>query len=174
MLAQRATLVATITSSSGLTAARHGGPSSTWRRQYHRAQTAHTFVSWNRRVRVRASEDSEGKKAVATNAADDDEEDPIWVKREKMKEVQKESGTDLPFFVYLLAAGVVAIAAVGSVFEYFEKNAVFGVIQPDSPFWLPILAFFSLTGLPVSGLLFFKAVESANKAAEQMDEVDRL
>lgn len=40
---------------------------------------------------------------------------------------------------------------VGSIFEYANKNAVFGVIQPDSPLWAPILGLFALTGLPMAG-----------------------
>jgi hypothetical protein len=40
---------------------------------------------------------------------------------------------------------------VGSVFEYFDKNAIFGVVQPDSPLWLPIIGLFAITGLPTAG-----------------------
>jgi hypothetical protein len=36
------------------------------------------------------------------------------------------------------------------VFEYFNKNPVFGVIQPDNPLWAPILGFFAITGLPTA------------------------
>ena len=71
-----------------------------------------------------------------------------------MRELQKaeDSGKfELPFYVSLPLSAVVAIAAVGSVFEFINKKAVFGVIEPESPLWLPILAFFALTGLPLSG-----------------------
>jgi hypothetical protein len=37
------------------------------------------------------------------------------------------------------------------VFEYFDKNAIFGVIPPDSPLWAPILGLFAFTGLPTAG-----------------------
>jgi hypothetical protein len=40
---------------------------------------------------------------------------------------------------------------VGSVFEYFGGNAVFGVVQPDNPLWAPILGLFAFTGLPMAG-----------------------
>lgn len=78
----------------------------------------------------------------------------MWVRREKMRELQKAEASgklELPFFVLLPLSGVVAIAAVGSIFEFLNKKAVFGVIQPENPFWLPVLALFILTGLPLSG-----------------------
>ena len=40
---------------------------------------------------------------------------------------------------------------VGSFYEYFNKNAIFGVVQPDSFLYLPILALFAFTGLPTAG-----------------------
>jgi hypothetical protein len=58
------------------------------------------------------------------------------------------------------------------VFEFFNKNPVFGVVQPDSPLYLPILGLFALTGLPTAGWLFYKAVSVANAEADRMDEVD--
>ena len=61
---------------------------------------------------------------------------------------------------------------IGSIFEWTNKNAIFGQLGPDSPLYTPILGFFAVTGLPTAGWLFFKAVESANQAAERMDEVD--
>jgi len=47
---------------------------------------------------------------------------------------------------------------VGSFFEFAEKNPIFGVIQPDSPLWAPILGLFAITGIPTAGawgLVFF-------------------
>lgn len=61
---------------------------------------------------------------------------------------------------------------VGSIFEYANQRPVFDVIQPDSPLYTPILGFFAITGLPTAGYLFYKAVQSANKAAERMDKLD--
>ena len=40
---------------------------------------------------------------------------------------------------------------VGSVFEYLNGNAIFGVVQPDSPLYKPILGLFAVTGLPMAG-----------------------
>lgn len=62
---------------------------------------------------------------------------------------------------------------VGSVFEFTNKNPIFGVIGPDSPVYTPILGLFALTGLPTAGFLFFKAIKSANAAADRMDNVDK-
>lgn len=99
-------------------------------------------------------------------------EEPIWVRRERERELLKKEGGDLPFGVYLLASAIVAIAAVGSIFEYTNKNPIFDIIQADSPLYTPILGIFALTGLPTSGFLFYKAVSSANKEAERMDKLD--
>lgn len=52
---------------------------------------------------------------MVKNEVDNEDEDPVWVRREKMKKLQKEEAADLPFFVYLLLSGVVAIAAVSGV-----------------------------------------------------------
>lgn len=40
---------------------------------------------------------------------------------------------------------------VGSIFEYLDGNAIFGVVPPDSPLWAPILGFFAFTGIPMAG-----------------------
>jgi hypothetical protein len=37
------------------------------------------------------------------------------------------------------------------VFEYIDKNPIFGVVQPDSPLWAPILGLFAVTGIPTAG-----------------------
>jgi hypothetical protein len=49
---------------------------------------------------------------------------------------------------------------------------VFGVLQPDSPLWAPVLLFMAVTGLPVAGFLFYKGVSGANAAAEMQDKLD--
>lgn len=41
------------------------------------------------------------------------EEEPIWIRRERERELQAKEGKDLPFGVYLLFSAFVAIAAVG-------------------------------------------------------------
>lgn len=37
------------------------------------------------------------------------------------------------------------------MFEFANKNAIFGVVQPDNVLWAPILGLFALTGIPTSG-----------------------
>lgn len=51
---------------------------------------------------------------------------------------------------------------VGSVFEYANKNAIFGVIQPDSGLYAPILGGMAITGLPSAGgeIGFIKCTDS--------------
>jgi hypothetical protein len=39
---------------------------------------------------------------------------------------------------------------VGSVYEYANKNPIFGVIPSDSGLYAPILGFFVLTGFPTA------------------------
>lgn len=42
-------------------------------------------------------------------------------------------------------------AQVGSIYEWFNKNAIFGIVQPGNALYTPILGFFALTGIPLSG-----------------------
>lgn len=98
------------------------------------------------------------------------EELPPWARNEAAAPV-KSSG-DLPFPLYLVGSCLVAIAAVGSIFEYFNQNPIFGVVQPDSPLWAPILGVFVVTGFPSAGFLFYKAISLANKASEEADRAD--
>lgn len=54
---------------------------------------------------------------------------------------------------------------VGSIYEYANKNPVFGVLPADSGLYAPILGFFVLTGFPtaVSARSFrIRAVERFN------------
>jgi hypothetical protein len=113
-------------------------------------------------------------RASGANKNDDNEADedlPPWVRREREKTAAEATG-ELPFGLYLLFSSFVAIAAIGSIFEFFNKNAIAGVIQPDNPLWAPILLVFGLTGLPTAVYLFIKGVNAANAAAEAMDKVD--
>jgi hypothetical protein len=99
----------------------------------------------------------------------------VWVRRERERALDKAEGGgggDLPFGLYLLFSAMVAIAAVGSIFEYTAKNPIFDVIEADSPLYAPILGFFAISGLPMAAFLFYKAVSSANKASERMDKLD--
>lgn len=95
------------------------------------------------------------------------------MRRERERELmKKEGGGDLPFGVYLLGSAIVAIAAVGSIFEYVNNNPIFDIIESDSPLYAPILGLFAISGIPTSGFLFYKAVSAANKEAERMDKLD--
>ena len=78
----------------------------------------------------------------------------------------------LPFGVYLLSSAIVAIASIGSMFEYSNKNPIFDTIMPDSPLYAPILGVFGITGLPMSIYLFIQCIKAANADAERMDELD--
>lgn len=74
------------------------------------------------------------------------------MRREKEREMQAKSGAaGLPWGLYLLFSCFTGIAAVGSIFEFIDRNPVFGVIEPDSPLWAPILLTFAVTGIPMAG-----------------------
>lgn len=126
--------------------------------------------STRRSVAVRAEPEAP-KPATEQQAQQPAEDLPPWVRREKERELAAGKST-VPWPLYLVASCLVAIAAVGSVFEYFGGNAVFGVVQPDNPLWAPILGLFAFTGLPMAGFLFFKGVNAANEAAEMQDRID--
>lgn len=95
------------------------------------------------------------------------QDEPVWAKRERLQESQ-----GLPFGVYLIGSFLVATAAIGSLFEWSNKNPVFGLLPPSSPFYTPILGFFAITGLPSAGFLFTKAIKAANEAADRQDKAD--
>ncbi|KAF0923417.1 hypothetical protein E2562_006321 [Oryza meyeriana var. granulata] len=61
---------------------------------------------------------------------------------------------------------------IGSIFEYANQRPVFGVVSSDSALYAPLLGFFVFTGIPTSGFLWFKAVQTANKEAEEQDRRD--
>ncbi|KAK1384537.1 putative Transmembrane protein [Heracleum sosnowskyi] len=103
-------------------------------------------------------------------AKPDSEEPPPWARNEAQQ--QTSSTFELPFYVYLLASAITAIAAIGSVFEYINQKPVFGVLGTDSIFYAPVLGFFAITGIPTSGFLWYKSVEAANKEAEEQDRKD--
>ena len=44
---------------------------------------------------------------------------------------------------------------MGSIFEYANRNPIFGVVKPDSFLWAPILLFFAITGFPSAGAPFW-------------------
>lgn len=105
-------------------------------------------------------------------AAQDEEDLPPWARNEKLRDLAAGDKPDLPFPVYLLGSAIVAIAATGSWFELKNGNAVFGVLKPDNPLWGIILGFFGVSGYPTAGFLFYRAIQSANKASERADKAD--
>lgn len=113
--------------------------------------------------------------AAPSTTPTETEDEPMWVRREKIKEAQANDPASggLSFGVYLLFSAIVAIAAVGSIFELSNQNAIFGVLPPDSPLYTPILGTFAVTGLPTSGYLFYLCVKKANADADMMDRIDR-
>ena len=47
-----------------------------------------------------------------------------------------------------------AALQVGSIYEYANKNPVFGVVKPDNFLWAPILLFFAISGFPSAGTVY--------------------
>ncbi|KAL1199766.1 hypothetical protein V5N11_013031 [Cardamine amara subsp. amara] len=125
-----------------------------------------------RLVVTQATEGSrKSKESEPSWANPDSDEPPPWARDEGRSSTSQES-FEIPFYVYLLASAITAIAAIGSVFEYSSKNPVFGVLESDSIFYTPVLGFFAFTGIPTSIFLWFKSVEAANKEAQEQDKRD--
>ncbi|CAN6327791.1 unnamed protein product [Urochloa humidicola] len=98
------------------------------------------------------------------------DEPPPWER--KGGAVQGQEAGQVPFYAYLLASTITAIAAIGSIFEYTNQKPVFGIIGSDSALYAPLLGFFVFTGIPTSAFLWFKAVQTANREAEEQDRRD--
>lgn len=92
------------------------------------------------------------EESVPSWAKPDSDEPPPWARNEGKPNELKE-GFEIPFFVYLLASAITAIAAIGSVFEYVNQKPVFGLLNSDSIFYAPLLGFFAITGIPTSNFL---------------------
>ncbi|KAI3502760.1 hypothetical protein L1887_31054 [Cichorium endivia] len=135
----------------------------------HHKTTNRSFKSY-RRITVFAVKGEE-EQSTPSWAKPDSEEPPPWARNET-QQTSSSSTIELPFFVYLLASAITAIAAVGSVFEYVNQKPVFGVLNSDSIFYAPVLGFFAFTGVPTAAYLWFKSVEVANKEAEEQDRRD--
>ncbi|XP_038881100.1 uncharacterized protein LOC120072709 isoform X2 [Benincasa hispida] len=118
-----------------------------------------------------SAKSSESEETIPSWAKPDSEEPPPWA-REEGKEIGTQQGFQVPFYVYLLASSITAIAAIGSVFEYVNQKPVFGIINSDSILYAPLLGFFAFTGIPTAAFLWFKSVEVANKEAEDQDRRD--
>ncbi|GER29326.1 P-loop containing nucleoside triphosphatehydrolases superfamily protein [Striga asiatica] len=112
---------------------------------------------------------SGGDPSVPSWAKPGSDELPPWARQQAQG---SSSSFEVPFYVYLLASAVTAIAAVGSIFEYANQKPVFGVLNSDSVFYAPLLGFFVFTGIPSSAFLWFKSVQAANKEAEEQDRQD--
>ncbi|XP_077211785.1 uncharacterized protein LOC143847017 [Tasmannia lanceolata] len=117
-----------------------------------------------------AKSTSQSDEKIPSWARPDSDETPPWA-RDELKDAS-EQAFEIPFYAYLLASAVTAIAAIGSIFEYVNQKPVFGVLNSDSIFYAPLLGFFVFTGIPTSGFLWFKSVQAANKAAEDQDRRD--
>jgi len=118
-------------------------------------------------------EEEEQVPAWAKPGAD---EPPPWVRDGGAARGPEEAG-QVPFYAYLLASAITAIAAVrapagnpfsfslpaeslltktklapqiGSIFEYTNQRPVFGIVGSDSALYAPILGFFVFTGIPTS------------------------
>jgi hypothetical protein len=63
------------------------------------------------------------------------------------------SDTDIQVDYYLADNSRLRALQVGSIFEYFNRHAIFGVVSPDNLLWAPILGFFAITGFPSAGAL---------------------
>ncbi|XP_050376165.1 uncharacterized protein LOC126793623 isoform X2 [Argentina anserina] len=139
---------------------------------YHSSQTkrsSHRFsVS---AVSKGSAKSSKSDEKIPSWAKPDSEEPPPWAQSEG-KKGDLEQGFEVPFYVYLLASAVTAIAAIGSVFEYVNDKPVFGVLYSDSIFYAPVLGFFAFTGIPTSAFLWFRSVQAANREAEEQDKRD--
>ncbi|KAJ6301276.1 hypothetical protein OIU77_015562 [Salix suchowensis] len=96
-----------------------------------------------------SSKSSKSEETIPSWAKPGSDEPPPWAKGEG-KENSSKQNFEVPFFVYLLASAITAIAAIGSIFEYVNQRPVFGVLNSDSIFYAPVLGFFAFTGIPLS------------------------
>lgn len=118
-----------------------------------------------------SAESSKSEENIPSWAKPDSDEPPPWARDEPNKNGSQQ-GFEIPFYAYLLASAITAIAAIGSIFEYVNQKPVFGVLTSDSVFYAPLLGFFVFTGIPSAGFLWFKSVQAANKEAEEQDKRD--
>ena len=135
---------------------------------------ASRVVSASRRecVIVRAAEqDDDASTAPSAASTANDDEIPIWERRE-IERAAAEAKGGLPWPAYLLLSVIVLIAATGSIFEYTYKNPIFGVVTSDSGLYAPILGWFVFTGFPLAGWFWMKGISGANEASELQDKMD--
>lgn len=108
----------------------------------------------HRRLVVLAVTEGSAKSSPAEDkipswARPDSDEPPPWA-RDEANGSSLQPAFVIPFYVYLLASVITAIAAIGSVFEYINQRPVFGILNSDSIFYTPLLGFFVFTGIPTS------------------------
>ncbi|KAF5749023.1 hypothetical protein HS088_TW04G00984 [Tripterygium wilfordii] len=115
---------------------------------------------------------SKSDEKIPSWARPESEEPPPWAVGEGLNNTTSNPTFEIPFYAYLLASAITAIAAIGSVFEYVNQRPVFGVLGSDSVFYAPLLGFFAFTGIPTSAFLWYKSVQTANKEAEEQDRRD--
>ncbi|XP_057721951.1 uncharacterized protein LOC130936006 [Arachis stenosperma] len=119
-----------------------------------------------------SAESNKSDENIPSWAKPDSDEPPPWARDDASASSSLQQGFQVPFFVYLLASAITAIAAIGSIFEYVNQRPVFGVLGSDSVFYAPLLGFFAFTGIPSSAFLWYKSVQAANKEAEEQDKRD--
>ncbi|KAL5135075.1 hypothetical protein HKD37_03G008070 [Glycine soja] len=119
-----------------------------------------------------SAESNKSDEKIPSWAKPDSDEPPPWARDEPNNNSSQQEGFEIPFYAYLFASAITAIAAIGSIFEYVNQKPVFGVLSSDSVFYAPLLGFFVFTGIPSSAFLWFKSVQAANKEAEEQDKRD--
>ncbi|KAK7336800.1 hypothetical protein VNO77_17348 [Canavalia gladiata] len=121
-----------------------------------------------------SADSGKSEEKIPSWAKPDSDEPPPWARDEanQSNASSSQQGFEIPFYAYLLASAITAIAAIGSIFEYVNQRPVFGVLTSDSVFYAPLLGFFVFTGIPSSAFLWFKSVQAANKEAEEQDRRD--
>ena len=62
------------------------------------------------------------------------------------------------------------VPQVGSIFEFANRNAIFGVVKPDNFLWAPILLFFAITGLPSAGVVVCAGLHGADTMCCAVDQ----
>ncbi|KAF9673044.1 hypothetical protein SADUNF_Sadunf11G0108000 [Salix dunnii] len=118
-----------------------------------------------------SAKSSESEETIPSWAKPDSDEPPPWAKGEG-KENSPKQNFEVPFFVYLLASAITAIAAIGSIFEYVNQKPVFGIVNSDSIFYAPLLGFFAFTGIPTSPITLTDAFEKLLVKWHPMPELD--
>ncbi|KAF9587232.1 hypothetical protein IFM89_039540 [Coptis chinensis] len=137
-------------------------------RHVHKSRAPQKFTIFA--VTEGSAKSSKSEEKIPSWAQPDSDEPPPWAQDEGKESLQQTY--EAPFYVYLLASAITAIAAIGSIFEFINQKPVFGVVNPDNIFYTPLLGFFAITGIPTSAFLWFKSVQAANKAGEEQDRKD--